>query len=91
MLGWSAIEQDILQPRFHCRGNCVDVGERNLAREAGGDVGSEANLGSKRLGRPLFDPGADDQEARLILRHTLTLGRAASRGRYGCCRSLISA
>jgi hypothetical protein len=50
LLGRPAIEQDILQPSLHRRGNCVDVGEGNLGREAGGDVGGEANLGSKRLG-----------------------------------------
>jgi hypothetical protein len=66
LLGRPAIEQYILQPPLHRRRNCVDVGERHLAGEAGGDVGGEADLGSKRLGRPWFDPGADDQEACVI-------------------------
>ena len=83
--------QNITQPRLNYRSNLSDLGERQLAFEAVADIRREANLGSKRVGRTLFDPGADDQEAGVIERHERTLERVASRGRYGYRRSLISA
>lgn len=87
----AAVEQYVLQPRLHRRADRADVGECHLAGEAIVYVRGETNMNAERFRRTLFHPGAHDQEAGAIERHTSTLGKAASRDRYGFCRSLTRA
>jgi hypothetical protein len=83
LLGLSAKRQDVFQPDLDSGGDSANVSERNLSREAGRNVVRQANVGSKRSGRTLFDPGADDHETGVIPRHVPTMRGVASRDRYG--------
>jgi hypothetical protein len=84
------VDQEVPQPRLHRRTNGIDVGKRQLALEAGGDIGREANPRPEGPKRPLFDPGADDQQPSEIW-DTPILGIAALRSRYRFWRSSTSA